>query len=146
MKINLDFSKNKDVDLETPFVKQIIKGVLSAVGNSPAVVNLSVALVSDAVIKKLNKQYRRQDKITDVLSFSGQVAGFMDWQLDLGEIIIATGQCWRQARQNGHSFAREFTYLLIHGVLHLLGFDHEEKSSALIMEKLEKKILDKVYG
>jgi len=144
MKVNLDFSKNKNIDLEPPFVKKIIKGVLSAVGNGPAVVNLSVALVSDATIKKLNKQYRRQNKVTDVLSFSGQVAGFRDSEPDLGEIIIATSQCSRQARQNGHSFVREFTYLLIHGALHLLGFAHEEKSSALVMEKLEKKILNKV--
>jgi probable rRNA maturation factor len=85
---------------------------------------VSVALVSDAVIRRLNRVHRGQDKATDVLSFpvSSQAPGSRPF---LGDLAIATGVARRQARDYGHSFATELRVLALHGLLHLLGYDHE---------------------
>ncbi len=97
---------------------------------------ISVALASEGEIKKLNKIYRHKNKVTDVLSFiisSPQI---------LGEVIICLSQAKRQAKAAGHSLRRELQVLTIHGILHLLGYDHERsKAEAKRQEKLEKIIL-----
>lgn len=102
---------------------------------------ISVAVVGDQAIKKLNKQYRRKDKVTDVLSF----AEFDDLTKTpmgyLGEIIICYPQAVRQAAKARHSVLKEFQILFTHGFMHLLGYDHEQDDEAEIMEGLEKKIL-----
>lgn len=147
MKINLDFNKNSQAGISTPFVKNIIKGVLSAVSSSWPTVSLSVALVTDKKIRTLNRIYRKKDKVTDVLSFPGQITGFKDFDgIDLGEVLIAINQAKRQAEVGGLSFRQEFSRLLVHGLLHLLGFDHENIKTALPMETLENKILKEING
>jgi probable rRNA maturation factor len=101
---------------------------------------VSVAIVSDRTMKALNKRFRRVNKATDVLSFpSRQPSGKRakgKWQEalspvplalspDLGEIVIARGVAARQARALGHSLRTELRVLALHGLLHLLGYDHE---------------------
>jgi probable rRNA maturation factor len=86
-------------------------------------VELSIALVSDAQIKRLNKLYRNKDKPTDVLSFPiGEKVE--DW-LILGDIVISVDTAKRQAQRLGHSLEEELKRLLVHGLVHLLGYDHE---------------------
>jgi probable rRNA maturation factor len=86
---------------------------------------VTVALVPDATIKALNKKFRRVDKATDVLSFpSGRMAGGALGR-DLGEIVIGHGVASRQARSLGHPTRVELRILALHGLLHLLGYDHE---------------------
>jgi probable rRNA maturation factor len=85
---------------------------------------VAVALVSDGVMRRLNRQYHRVDRPTDVLSFPseemtpGVISG-------LGDIAIALGVARRQAREQGHSLQTELRILALHGLLHLLGYDHE---------------------
>ena len=78
-----------------------------------------MALVSDARMKALNRQFRGKDKITDVLSFPSDARGF------LGDIVIASGVAKKQAKAAGHGPNTEIRVLALHGLLHLLGFDHE---------------------
>ena len=81
--------------------------------------DLSVAIVSDRRMRALNRQFRGKDKVTDVLSFPADSRGF------LGDIVIAAGVSKRQAREAGHSAQTELRVLALHGLLHLLGYDHE---------------------
>ncbi len=84
---------------------------------------LGLAFVGESAIRRLNRVYRRRDKVTDVLSFPlGCRAA--DGKFYLGDIVIAPAQAARQARQKGHGLEEEMGVLLIHGFLHLLGYDH----------------------
>lgn len=88
---------------------------------------VSIALVSDAEIRRLNRRYRGVDRVTDVLAFpaSPPAAGQRPGRWVLGDIAIATGQARRQARRLGHRYADELRVLALHGLLHLLGYDHD---------------------
>ncbi|HZR24373.1 MAG TPA: rRNA maturation RNase YbeY [Vicinamibacterales bacterium] len=90
---------------------------------------LSIALVSDVEMRKLNKRYRRKDSVTDVLSFPGA---------PLGDIVIARGVARRQAREAGHDVTVELKVLALHGLLHLLGYDHERDHGE--MRRLERRL------
>jgi len=81
--------------------------------------DVNVALLTDHAIRKLNRAYRDADYATDVLSFPSDAQPF------LGDIAIAVGVARRQARDAGHAFATEVRVLALHGLLHLLGYDHD---------------------
>ena len=91
-----------------------------------------MALVPDARVRALNRQFRRQDTPTDVLSFPAEEPG------QLGDIVIAVGVARRQAREAGHSLATELRVLALHGLLHLLGYDHEHDDGR--MARLERRL------
>lgn len=96
---------------------------------------ISFALVNNEIIHKLNRQYRNQDKPTDVLSFP------MDNEV-WGDVVISTEQVALQAKEYGHSLKRELGYLAVHGVLHLLGYDHLDLEDKLVMRLREEQILE----
>ncbi len=96
---------------------------------------LSITLVADEEIRRLNHRYRKRDEVTDVLSFP------LDQEL-LGEIIIAAGRARKQSRDYGHSLKREIGYLTVHGILHLLGYNHKKETGRETMRKREEKILN----
>jgi probable rRNA maturation factor len=93
---------------------------------------VAVALVSDARVRALNRHYRGHDGFTDVLSFPSDVPGH------LGDIVIASGVARRQARDAGHAVGTELRVLALHGLLHLLGYDHERDSGQ--MARLESRL------
>jgi probable rRNA maturation factor len=95
---------------------------------------VGVALVSNARVRALNRKYRRRDYATDVLSFPNPQSLIPDPYL--GDIVIATGVARRQARKAGHSELTELRVLALHGLLHLLGYDHERDRGT--MAKLER--------
>ncbi|HEX7530952.1 MAG TPA: rRNA maturation RNase YbeY [Pyrinomonadaceae bacterium] len=84
----------------------------------------TIAFVSDDAIRKLNRQFRGLDGATDVLSFPSKAEAFEN-QKDLGEIVISVQRAAAQARLNGLSFSNEVSQLILHGLLHLSGYDHE---------------------
>jgi probable rRNA maturation factor len=94
--------------------------------------DMTVAIVSDARVRALNRRYRRKDKPTDVLSFPSEEAGF------LGDVVIAGGVARRQAAAAGHSLQTELRILALHGLLHLLGYDHERDEGR--MARLERRL------
>lgn len=93
---------------------------------------VSVAIVSDARVRRLNARYRGQDANTDVLSFESDTPG------QLGDIVIAAGVARRQARRAGHAVAVELRILALHGLLHLLGYDHEHDAGQ--MARVERRL------
>jgi probable rRNA maturation factor len=87
---------------------------------------LSVLFAGDRIMRALNKQYRGKNDTTDVLSFSMREGPFPDVRPEfLGDIVISVPVAEKQARAAGHSLNREIELLLVHGLLHLLGYDHE---------------------
>jgi probable rRNA maturation factor len=87
---------------------------------------VTIALVTDPAMRRLNATFRKTDYATDVLSFPSDEPGV------LGDIAIARGVAARQARELGHDLATELKVLALHGLLHLLGYDHETDSGAML--------------
>lgn len=104
---------------------------------------LSLVFTDDAEIRRLNAQWRNRDKATNVLSFpafpvrAGEKPGPM-----LGDIILARETIEQEADRQGKPLAHHLSHLIVHGLLHLLGYDHENDSDAEIMETLEREIVD----
>lgn len=114
--------------------------VLAHMGLSDA--ELSVLLTDDATIHPLNRDYRGKDAPTDVLSFS-QLEGEGLSETDvLGDVVISLQTAQRQAEERGHGLDVEVRTLLVHGICHLLGYDHEQDDEAQEMEALERELLD----
>ena len=90
-----------------------------------AATSLTIVLAGDTTVRRLNRTFRGKDKTTDVLSFPSDGEELPDGTRPLGEIVISVPQAARQARAAGHSVGRELRILLLHGYLHLLGYDHE---------------------
>ena len=100
---------------------------------------ISISLLSPVEIKKLNKVYRHKDKVTDVLSFT------LGQDNLLGEVLLCVAQAKKQAKASGHSLKREIQILTIHGILHLLGYDHERSEKEYLKQtKMETDILKKM--
>jgi rRNA maturation RNase YbeY len=105
---------------------------------------LSIALVGDREMRPLNAKYRRQNKTTDVLSFAVE-ASPKGPPLLLGDVVISVERARCQAKERQHTLKREMATLLIHGVLHLLGYDHERSQrQAKKMFALERKLQDRL--
>jgi len=110
-------------------------------------VEISVSFVSKEEISALNRHYRNIDKVTDVLSFPqyGDLSELpKDRRIVLGDVIICTDQALLQADEFGHSPERELVYLLTHGVLHLLGYDHSAPEGKEAMREAEERIMDQI--
>ncbi len=125
---------------------------LARVAPASARGEIAIALVTDARIRALNKQYRRKDTPTDVLSFNADADAPAAPRACLaprpsplaprflGDIVIATGVARRQAREAGHSYATELKVLALHGLLHLLGYDHHDTADRGRMARLERRL------
>jgi probable rRNA maturation factor len=101
---------------------------------------VNIALVSDARIKALNRTYRGRDYATDVLSFPNPQPLVPNHRPErsLGDIVIARGVAHRQAREAGHAAAAELKVLALHGLLHLIGYDHERDNG--VMRRVELRL------
>ena len=145
---------------------EIVKNAYSKaekVLNLPEFLEVNVAFVSRRQIKKINHLHRNVNKVTDVLSFPtilpfDQVGmglivdqlkkesfptdiNFETGNIMLGDIYICLGKVKQQSKEYGHSFERELSYLAVHGLLHLLGYDHMIDSDKKIMREMEERIL-----
>lgn len=101
---------------------------------------LSIVLTDDAEQRQLNRQWRGIDKPTNVLSFP-QIAPFAPVAGLLGDITLARETLEREAAELRKPFVEHFTHLVVHGFLHILGYDHLDEADALVMERLETQIL-----
>jgi probable rRNA maturation factor len=111
-----------------PLVRRVARASLRHLGEQGC--ELSIALVGDEEMRRLNRGWRGKDRTTDVLSFSlregdGEPPAAAGLARALGDVVLAVPTAERQARQRGHALERELAELLVHGVLHLLGYDHE---------------------
>lgn len=105
---------------------------------------LGVLITDDETVRGLNRQYAGKDKATDVLSFSlreGEEFASPDGVLRLGEVIISYPTAERQAREASRPLNEEVAHLLVHGILHLLGYDHSEPEEERVMRAREEAVL-----
>ena len=107
---------------------------------------MSIIIVDNKEIHRINKEYRNIDRETDVISFALEEGETIDEPVKtLGDIYISIDKVYEQAKEYGHSVKRELFFLVTHGFLHLLGYDHMKKEDEEIMFPLQEKILDN-YG
>ena len=132
--------------IDSSRVARIADATLAEVGRGDS--TLTVAFVRDRTIRSLNNRFRANDHVTDVLSFpTGNDGGLFidkDSPEDLGDVVVSTDTAKRQAVEAGHSFDREVCELVIHGVLHLCGYDHETDNGQMnrLELRVRKKLLD----
>jgi probable rRNA maturation factor len=115
-------ASRSDKDLLSRIAKKVL------IGENKKELGLSIALVNQAAIKELNREYRGKNKATDVLSFRYG---------DSGEIVICPAEVRKNAKRFDSTFNKELTKVLIHGIMHLLGHDHEK--SRIKAEKMEER-------
>lgn len=150
MKIELDLGINIDKyedEINFEEVEKYINEVLIKEYESDRPVYISVLLTGNEEIQAINKNYRGKDIPTDVISFAYHDnneanVGIFD---TLGDIIISLEKVDEQRKDYAHSFKREFYYVLTHGILHLLGYDHIDEDEKKVMRMKEEEIL-KNYG
>ena len=119
-----------------PYCKTVREACWAALEPSGCHLELTVVLADDAMVKELNRDFRGKNKPTNVLSFPGDG--------HLGDIVLAFETVAREAEEQGKSIRAHTQHLLVHGVLHLLGYDHMKDDEAEHMEKKEIKILKKL--
>jgi probable rRNA maturation factor len=119
-------------------IKKIALTILELVGEKNA--ELSLVLIGNLEMKKLNVRYRKKDYATDVLSFPVEGIVLKETRL-LGDVVVSVEKAAQQARALGHSSEQELVTLLIHGIVHLIGYDHERSArEARAMRRVEKRI------
>ena len=151
--------------VSAPWLRRIAERTL-AVGEARAGASVSVLVANDELVRELNAKHRGLDENTDVLSFSfdrqGEYYGEREPQTgpdedidfalppgdghSMGEVVISFPQAHRQAARAGHSVDRELAVLLVHGVLHLMGHDHEEPEEKAAMNMVEAGVLEMVWA
>jgi probable rRNA maturation factor len=139
MRLVVEYVKQVPCVLTKTFIVNIVKNTLKFSGYDflrEKKVFTSVVLVSPEEIQKLNKQYRRKNKVTDVLSFPEYIdkksmASDVAESIVLGDLIVCYDYIVRSADEDGVSLEREMAYIVSHGILHLLGFRHSKKMFAL---------------
>jgi probable rRNA maturation factor len=129
-------NRQRHLKVDTDAWAAFATSALKAIGNSES--SATVAFVSDNRIRELNRQFRSINKATDVLSFP---AGGPD-QSNLGDIAVSVETAVVQAKENGLSFDNEVAQLILHGLLHLSGYDHETDNGE--MNRLELKLRRKL--
>ena len=134
------------------FVVQVVEEVI-AYEQCEEEFEVSISFVNNQEMRKLNKEYRNIDKETDVLSFplaefieeelntEDEDAEYIEEEIALGDIVISMEKAVEQSEEYGHSFKRELAFLLVHGMLHLLGYDHDEEASEGEMFDKQEEIL-----
>lgn len=158
MTIEISYESEKKLDI--PYEEIVNKMVVSALDfeNCPYEAEVSVTFVDDEEIRKINSEYRGIDKSTDVLSFpfnEFKIPGNFDdieesvdafnpetGELLLGDIILSTDHIVEQAIEYGHSETRELAFLVVHSMLHLMGYDHMADEDRAVMEERQRKILE----
>jgi len=128
--------------VDRQWVRKIVRRVLQA-EKVPSPYEVSLVITDSGTVRRLNRDYRGVDQPTDVLAFSmhQQEADFIlppDNVLRLGEVVISYPRAAEQAREQGHSTARELALLVIHGMLHLLGYDHDKPEEGKKMRARRK--------
>ncbi|WP_103981281.1 rRNA maturation RNase YbeY [Helcococcus massiliensis] len=139
-------NENEDIKISDSMLKKIEEALETALdlAGYGQDYEISISVVSPEEIRILNRDYRSVDKETDVLSFPLFERGQIPSSGMLGDIVISSQRVKEQAKEFNHSEEREFIYLSIHSLLHLLGYDHIEDDDRLEMRSKEKEIMKKL--
>ncbi len=160
----MNFYLEEEGSVSLPFdteetARAVIEEALAFEG-CPYEAEVNLLLTTDEEIHAMNREFRRIDAPTDVLSFPlleyeapGDFSGFEEkidafdpesGELMLGDIVISKDKVLKQAEEYGHSPRREFAFLIAHSMLHLFGYDHMEDAQRLVMEQKQREILERV--
>ena len=144
-------------ELNNDLIRKTVKTALSHLGVSN--VKVDVIELGKEEIRQANVHYRGFDKVTDVLSFpllklkAGEIPTAEKFprdvnpetgELQIGDVLICTEVAAEQAQEYGHSFQREFAFLIVHGLLHILGYDHKTSKNESIMMRVTEEIMAKL--
>lgn len=151
--INISIDRKLKASLNKSWIRNIVLEALNAEG-IVAPVEIGLVVTDDDTVQKLNRTYRNVDEPTDVLSFhmpvyTGQESGLSfvippDGILHLGEVVISYSKAIQQAQEKGCELEQELALLIVHGVLHLLGYDHELPEKRRRMRTREQAIMSKL--
>jgi len=119
------------------FTVKVLRVIKEAKGKS-----VTIAFVSNRKQRALNSEFRSKDKTTDVLSFPVEPEDFEDFDNTLGDVVISPSQAEKQAKENGLTLEKEISQLILHGLIHLCGYDHETDNGE--MNRLELKLRRKL--
>lgn len=154
MELYIDFSNRQRKEKVDDALRGLVKRALTAAFEYEGVTGdaeVSVTFVSDAGIRKYNREYRGIDRATDVLSFplfdGGDIESAFDGErYQLGDVVLSLERARSQAEFYGHSFERETAFLCVHSALHLMGYDHERgEADELDMRRRQRDIM-KILG
>ncbi len=138
-----DLTRKKELDKYFKDIDEYYKKVLEVLKIEDEM-DLSLIIVGKTKIRNINREYRKIDRVTDVISFANIDSDDYDYlseDVNLGDIFINVDRVNSQAKKYGHSVKREFVFLFVHGMLHLLGYDHMEKEDEEVMFSLQEKIV-----
>lgn len=129
-------NRQRAARIERERIIDLAQRALALVGKPAA--SVTIAFVRDRAIRELNREFRRTDRATDVLSFPAREKDY------LGDVVISTDTAMKQAGEAGFTFEREVSELVLHGLLHLVGYDHETDNGEMnrLELKLRRKLLD----
>lgn len=135
-------------------IKKLLESALKHLNQPSELLEMTLSIVGEEQIKQLNKDFRDVDKVTDVLSFPtcdnptrGAITVVCDQVnpetdlVNIGDVVICMQRAKEQAQEYGHSLKRELSFLAVHGLLHLLGYDHITEQDEQQMMQLQKEIL-----
>lgn len=154
MEINVSVDESVEAPLEIDWLRSVAKQAVVA-QNTGSQVELGLFITSQEKMRQLNRRYRGKDEPTDVLAFSSleeigadspPFVAPPDGVRHLGEVIISYPQAVTQAEEHQHSTEQELALLIIHGVLHLLGYDHDKPEQERQMRARETEILNSIKG
>ena len=151
--INIHIEQELNATINEDWLRDIALDALNAESIKQPV-ELGLVITDTETVQQLNKTYRSKDKPTDVLSFQmvnqseQEPESFFvtppDGVHHLGEVVISYPQTVLQAKAQGHSIDQELAFLTVHGILHLLGYDHEQPEEGRLMQAREKEIIEKL--
>jgi len=150
-KIELDISWEIEEDKEIEAkIKDVVKSALE-VENAKCDINLSIVITDNENIREINREQREIDNPTDVLSFPGyekdeweEIKSNIGETVYIGDIVVSKEKIIEQAKEYETGFDREFCYLIAHGMLHLMGYDHMIEDEKKVMREKEEEIMKKI--
>lgn len=146
----LDIEENKEYE---NIIEKVVEQCFKEEKLENSKLYISITLTNPENIHRINKQYRDVDKETDVLSFPMFEKNELDEKIMnndfehedvLGDIVISIEKVKGQAQEYGHSFEREFAYMIVHGFYHLMGYDHIKEEDKIVMRPKEENVLNKL--
>lgn len=146
----LDLEENKTYE---EIIEKVVKQCFQEEKIEDSKLYVSITLTTPQNIHEINKKYRNVDRETDVLSFPMFEKDELDRKIEnrefeyedvLGDIVISIDRVKEQAKEYGHSFEREFAYMIVHGFYHLMGYDHIKEEDKIKMRPKEEKVLNKL--
>lgn len=141
--VDIDIVSADDSIPPAAAIQDWVQSALTIARPSLAAAEVSVRVVDEPEMQTLNRDFRQQDRATNVLSFpAGEIAGLpADAGHPLGDIIVCAPVVARQAAEQGKQLPHHWAHMLVHGTLHLLGYDHQSDEQAAVMEALEEQVL-----